>query len=298
MNPMTVRLFRLVLIVSFIASITGCATTTRLGKTEKPADQATQFEKAKTEFNQQNYERAALLLMPLAKQGHTDAQYALGYMYHNGLGVPRNYKLSIQWLSVASAKGNGKAMEALRRLSLLSSDAVDNSEQTTSSSTQTPVETTEAITAASEEPQAAKTPKLTTPRLPDAPTETAPQREPRETPEVMARTTTSEIITTLTDDEQWIMSQPDKHYTIQLIASGNEVAMHRFINENNLHDSALYYRTRRNGGNWFTLVQGSFESLSLAKSAIRKLTSPLQIAEPWIKPIADIQKALADRQLY
>lgn len=91
------------------------------------------------------------------------------------------------------------------------------------------------------------------------------------------------------------MDQPAEHYTIQLIASGNEAAIQRFINDNNLHDSAVYYRTRRNGGDWFTLIQGSFESVSLAKSAIKNLASPLQIAKPWIKPIAGIQKALAAR---
>lgn len=295
MNSMTVRLFRLVLIISLIASVSGCATTTKLGKTETPVDQTAQYEKAKTAFNQQNYERTASLLKPLAEQGHSDAQYVLGYLYHNGLGVPRNYKLSIQWLSVAAAKGNEKAKEALRRLSLLGSDTVDNNEQTTSASIQTPVEITEAIMVVSEEPQVAEALKPTIPLLPGTPTQATLQTEPTETPEVMARTITSDPITTLTDDEQWIMNQSAKHYTIQLIASGNEVAMQRFINDNNLHDSAVYYRTRRNGGNWFTLIQGSFESISLAKSAIKKLASPLQIAEPWIKPIADTQKALASR---
>lgn len=293
---MTARLFRLLLMVSLIASVAGCTTTTKRVKTETIVDQTAQYEKAMTAFDRQNYQRAALLLKPLAEQDFADAQYALGYMYHNGLGVPRNYTLSIQWLNVAAAKGNEKALEALRRLSLPGSDPVDNNhEQTKSTSTQTPVEITEAIITVGEEPQAAETPKPTIPLLPDTPTETDLQAEPMETVEAMARAITSETKTKLTDDEQWIMNQPKEHYTIQLIASGNEVAMQRFINENNLHDSAVYYRTRRNGGDWFTLIQGSFESISLAKSAISKLASPLQIAEPWIKPIVDIQKALAAR---
>jgi hypothetical protein len=292
---MTVRLFRLVLMISFIASIAGCATT-KPGKPETPDDQARQYEKAKTEFNQQHYERSASLLKPLAEQGYADAQYALGYMYHNGLGVPRNYTLSIQWLNVAAAKGNEKAMEALRRLSLPGSDTVDNNQPTTSASTQTPVEKTDAIIAVSKEPQAAEIPKPSTPLLPDTPTEAALQTDPTKSPEAMTPAITSETITTLTDDEQWIMNQSNKHYTLQLIASGNEVAIQRFIHDNHLHNNAVYYRIRRNGGNWFTLIQGSFESISLAKSAIKKLAPPLQIAEPWIKPIADIQKALAARQ--
>lgn len=285
MNSMTVRLFRLVLIVSLIANISACATETKLGETEKPADQATQFEKAKMAFNQQNYERSAVLLKPLAEQGHVDSQYALGYMYHNGLGVPRNYKLSTQWLSMAAAKGNDKAMEALRRLALLDSDIINVNEQT-------PVE---AVTTINKEAQTAKTPKPITPQLSDTPAEVALQREPRETPELMGHATASETITILTDNEQWIMNQPGDYYTIQIIATSNEAALRRFINENHLQNSAVYYQTQRNGSDWFTLIQGSFKSLSLAKGAIKKLASPLQKAEPWIKPIADIQKALADR---
>jgi len=281
--------------ISLIVSVASCTTTTKLTKTETFINQATQYEKAKTAFNQKDYERTALLLKPLAEQGHADAEYSLGYLYHNGLGVPRNYKLSIQWLNVAAAKGNEKAIEALRRLSLLGSDTADNNEQTTSVSTQTPVETSETIMSVSEEPQATDTPNPTTPRLLDTPTEADLQAVPMETPEAVAHAITSKTITTFTDGEQWIMNQSAEHYTIQLIASGNEVAMQRFINENNLQDSAVYYRTRRNGSNWFTLIQGSFKSLTLAKNAVRKLSSPLQIADPWIKPIVDIQKALAAR---
>lgn len=292
---MTVQLFRLVLMISLIASVAGCVTTTKPLKTKTTVDQTAQYEKAKAAFHQKNYERAASLLTPLAEQGHADAQYALGYMYHNGLGVPRNYRLSIQWLNIAAAKGNKKAMEALRRLSLPAGDTADNNEKTTSAPTQASAEKTEAIMAAGKEPQAAETPRPTTTLLPEPPTEDALQTDSTKSPEAMAPATISETITALTDGEQWIMDQPAEHYTIQLIASGNEAAIQRFINDNNLHDSAVYYRTRRNGGDWFTLIQGSFESVSLAKSAIKNLASPLQIAKPWIKPIAGIQKALAAR---
>ena len=298
MNSMTVQLFRLVLVISLIASVSACVTTTKPLKAKTTVDQTAQYEKAKTAFNQKNYERAALLLKPLAEQGHADAQYALGYMYHNGLGVPRNYKLSTQWLAISAAKGNEKAMEALRRLSLPGSGTIANNEQTASPSTQTPVEKTEVIMAASEEPQMPETPKPTIPLLPETPTEETPKTDSTKSPEAMAPAIISETITTLTDGEQWIMNQPAEHYTIQLIASGNEVAIQRFINDNHLHDSAVYYRIRRNGVDWFTLIQGSFESVSLAKSAIKNLASPLQAAKPWIKPIADIQKALAARQNY
>lgn len=231
----------------------------------------------------------------MAEQGYADAQYALGYLYYNGLGVPRNDTLSIQWLKEAAAKGNEEAIEALRRLSLLDSDIVNINEQTTSQSTQTPVEEIETVMAPRKETHVAETLKPTTPDFPGTPAEAVPQVESTEASEVMVPAVTSEGRTTFTDDEQWIMNQSSDHYTIQIIATSNEATLQRFINEHNLQDSAVYYRTQRNGGNWFTLIQGNFKSLSLAKNAIKKLVLPLQLEEPWIKPIAGIQKALADR---
>lgn len=295
MRPIAVRLFRLVLMALFIANIAGCTTTTKLVKTGTPVDQAAQFEKAKTAFDQQDYEHSALLLKPLVEQGHAEAQYALGYMHHKGLGVPRNDKLAIQWLSAAAAQGNEKAMKALRHLSQPEGNATDSNEQATAAPTQAPVEIPEAIMAVNEQPQADETPETAIPHLPDTPAEAVPQTKATKTPEAMAHAITAETLITLTDDEQWIMNQPGESYTIQLIATSNEAALQRFIGENNLRDSTVYYQTRKNGGSWFTLIQGSFKSSTLARSAIRKLASSLQIAKPWIKPIADIQEALAAR---
>ena len=44
-----------------------------------------------------------------AEQRHVNAQYTLGLMYYNGVGVPQNYVKSYVWLSVATAQGNENA---------------------------------------------------------------------------------------------------------------------------------------------------------------------------------------------
>ena len=63
-----------------------------------------------------NYNEAVRLLLPLAQQGHIEAQYAVGYMYHYGYGLPRNEKESTRWITLAAARGNPKAQEALKRI--------------------------------------------------------------------------------------------------------------------------------------------------------------------------------------
>ena len=42
----------------------------------------------------------------LAEQGHGDAQYLLGQMYHGGLGVPLDYAEAALWYRRAAEQGN------------------------------------------------------------------------------------------------------------------------------------------------------------------------------------------------
>jgi len=74
------------------------------------------FQQAKSLFEQQQYGQAAQILLPLAQQGHLDAQYTIGYLYHYGLGVPRNEKEATRWITTAAARGHVKAEEALKLL--------------------------------------------------------------------------------------------------------------------------------------------------------------------------------------
>ena len=44
-------------------------------------------------------------MVPLAEAGDVRAQYNLGTMYNNALGVRQDYKEAAKWFSMASAKG-------------------------------------------------------------------------------------------------------------------------------------------------------------------------------------------------
>ena len=46
------------------------------------------FENAADAFEREDYETAYKLILPLAEQGDAYAQFNLGLMYRNGLGVP------------------------------------------------------------------------------------------------------------------------------------------------------------------------------------------------------------------
>ena len=50
---------------------------------------------------------------PLAEQGHDNAQYNLGVMYHNGQGVPQDDAEAVRWYRLAAEQGHADAQTNL-----------------------------------------------------------------------------------------------------------------------------------------------------------------------------------------
>jgi TPR repeat protein len=106
-----------VLFLACLLVVGGCTTT--VSKSERGIDrekQAALYQKARQLFLDGNYTDAAAVLMPLAQQGHSGAQYSVGYMYHYGYGLPHNEREANHWITIAAARGNAKAKKALEIL--------------------------------------------------------------------------------------------------------------------------------------------------------------------------------------
>lgn len=56
-------------------------------------------------YRARNYEAAVALIMPLAERGDPYAQFTLGAMYDNGVGVPRNFTVALSWYKRAGIQG-------------------------------------------------------------------------------------------------------------------------------------------------------------------------------------------------
>ena len=56
-------------------------------------------------YARHDYVQAAPLLLAQAERGSPVAQTYIGYMYQNGLGVPRNYVVAASWLNQAAEQG-------------------------------------------------------------------------------------------------------------------------------------------------------------------------------------------------
>lgn len=69
--------------------------------------------RGKNSYIHDNYRQAYIRLLPVARGGNPDAQYALGYMYFNGKGVTEDKRVGIEWMQKSAIQGNQKAIRAL-----------------------------------------------------------------------------------------------------------------------------------------------------------------------------------------
>ena len=67
------------------------------------------FEDGKAAYDREDYATALKLWRPLADQGVAEAQYWLGIMCDNGLGVPQDHAEAMKWFRKAAVQGDASA---------------------------------------------------------------------------------------------------------------------------------------------------------------------------------------------
>ncbi|NQY42853.1 MAG: TolC family outer membrane protein [Legionellales bacterium] len=83
-----------------------------------------------------------------------------------------------------------------------------------------------------------------------------------------------------------------KVYTIQLVASGNEAAVNRFIRNSGIDGVANYYRAKKkNGDEWYIVTYGKYDSKRSAMLAMNNLPDKMKIYTPWARTINSIHPA-------
>lgn len=95
--------------------------------------------------------------------------------------------------------------------------------------------------------------------------------------------------------ENWVFNQQGDYYTLQLASSRNRELIEKYYEENNLRGKAGFYRSMREGQEWFALVYGAFPSVSEARAAIDDLPPELQKWSPWVRNIRDIHQIMLRR---
>ncbi len=92
--------------------------------------------------------------------------------------------------------------------------------------------------------------------------------------------------------EEWVAKQNPNYYTLQLASSTREALIQKYYSENNLTGLAGYYRSKRSGEDWYSLVYGAYPTVQDAKLAIDKLPDDLKKWSPWVRNIRSIHKIM------
>lgn len=80
-------------------------------KTQKLVD--VEFKKGNAAFQANEFSKARHLWLPLAEQGHTQAQYAIGRLYEKGKGVERDFATAAKWYRLAAEKDHADSQYRL-----------------------------------------------------------------------------------------------------------------------------------------------------------------------------------------
>jgi len=71
------------------------------------------FEDGAAAYQQGDYARALQEWTPLAEKGNQQAQYNIGYMHFNGIGVPKEPTQAVRWFTMAAEQGDAAAQMSL-----------------------------------------------------------------------------------------------------------------------------------------------------------------------------------------
>ena len=90
---------------------------------------ADDYDRAFEALKQKDYERAIYFLSFYASNGDNVAQYNMGVLYRDGLGVEKNIKVAVSWFLLAAEQDNMLANYAIARIldkNLFKSDGQNN----------------------------------------------------------------------------------------------------------------------------------------------------------------------------
>jgi len=127
----------------------------------------------------------------------------------------------------------------------------------------------------SAEPPAAAKPAPAAPSVAVRPTP-PPAAAPVQTkPSQIAPAPAERAVSSIRGNE-WLKGKDPEHFTVQLIGAYDRDALHGFVREHGLEGTAAVIRTRREGKDWYVVVNGDYASFRQANAAIAKLPKSLR----------------------
>lgn len=94
---------------------------------------------------------------------------------------------------------------------------------------------------------------------------------------------------------EWLLAQPDDHYTLQLMALGDKDDVIKFIEKHGIAAESATFPITRRGKVLTVLVYGSYSSRAAAGKAAAGLPRAWGVGQPWIRQFAGVRQDLAEK---
>ena len=98
--------------------------------------------------------------------------------------------------------------------------------------------------------------------------------------------------------EAWLLQQEPDHYALQLAAGRSEQNIKAFINRHGLTGEAAYFKSTRNGDDWYCILYGTYSDYDQAKQALNALPNRLRRNRPWVRTLSSVQASIEEFQGY
>ena len=90
-------------------------------------------------------------------------------------------------------------------------------------------------------------------------------------------------------EKQWVLAQPAKSYTIQLMVLSSRKSVLVFFNKNSsLKDGLRFYQISKKGQKKYVLIYGSFKNSAMAAKKMKSL--PSKYRKSWVRKFETLQK--------
>lgn len=256
--------------------------------------------------------QAARWFEAAAEQGIVQAQYNIGMLYGTGQGVPRNDEVAAMWIRRAAEQGLARAQYNLAiRLEEGRGVPVDIEQAArwyaeAASGGFEPAEGRLTRLEAKRSAHSSSARAVQSTPLPgeeDEPDE--PMLEQAYLPEVFTSPLTSESskepVPVPLDDRSrsikgagWLRSLNPSHYTVQIASLESEERALAFINDLGDRNDVAYFGSVKNGQTRYAVLLGVYPTMEEALDVAASLPETLQRAEPWVRNVGLIQKALTE----
>ena len=100
----------------------------------------------------------------------------------------------------------------------------------------------------------------------------------------------------LSPQMEWLMAQPDDHFTMQLMALVDKGDVLAFVDRHHIGDQSATFTITRRGKLLTVLVYGSYPDWAAADKAARALPKSWGTGEPWVRSFADVHRQVAEQQ--